>query len=111
MNRIQFFVVTALSAVVAVLLFVQLALAYRNSDTETTVRAKLQAKLSEEQQLVAQGNVSQNGIKQMVTRIYNDSQRTGDPKLKDLLAREQFTVTQQGGQPETPVTPPSTATH
>ncbi len=102
MNRIQFFVLTGLSAIVVLLLIGQIALAYKISDAQTQLQLA--------QQLVAQGNVSQNGLKQLVSRIYTDGQRTGDTKLKDILARQQINVTPQGPQTETPAAPSSTST-
>jgi hypothetical protein len=43
-------------------------------------------------------------------RIYQDSQRTADPGLKDLLARQQITYNPPTtNATETPATPPATA--
>ncbi len=63
-------------------------------------------KLNVVQQVIAQGQVAQTGLKQVAIRIYQDSQRTSDAGLKDLLAREQITYKPTAGTgSETPATP------
>jgi len=83
MNRIQFFVLTGLSSLLFLLLVGHIALSIQVGKGQNNWAAA--------QQLVNRGNVAQNGLKQLAVRIFQDSQRTGDQGLKDLLAREQIT--------------------
>jgi hypothetical protein len=102
MNRIQFFVLTGLSSVVALLLVGQIALSFSVGRAQNT--------WTQDQSAVQQGNVFQNDLKQLAVRIYSDSSRSSDQGLKDLLARQQITYAPQGAGTgtETPATP---ATH
>jgi hypothetical protein len=83
MNRIQFFVLTGLSSLVAVLLVGHIFLT-RQCNYE-------QNRLAQAQQVINQGQSFQGNLKQLAVRIYQDSQKTGDQGLKDLLARQQIT--------------------
>jgi hypothetical protein len=100
MNRIQFFVLTGLSSLLALLVLGHIAL--------SVAVGRGQANWSAAQQAVQQGNVFQNDLKQLAVRIYTDSNRTADPGLKDLLAREQITYTPSTNSTETPAAPAPT---
>ncbi len=104
MNRIQFYILTGLSSLLALLLVGQIALSVAVGSS--------QARWTAAQEAVQQGNVFQNDLKQLAIRIYTDSNRTSDPALKDLLAREQITYTPAStNSTETPAAPASTPTH
>ena len=103
MNRIQFFVLTGLSSLLALLAIGHILL--------TVAVGRGQANWAAAQQVVQQGNVFQSDLKQLAIRIYSDSNRTADPGLKDLLARQQITYTPGTNSTETPAAPSSTSTH
>ena len=103
MNRIQFFVLTGLSSVLALLLFGQIALSFSVGHAQND--------WSRVQATVQQGNVLQGDLKQLAVRIYSDSTRTNDQGLKDLLARQQITYAPQTNGTETPAAPSATPTH
>ncbi len=68
--------------------------------------------LNQDQQRVNQAQVFQGNLKQLAVRIFQDSQKSGDQGLKDLLARQQITYTpgpQTNNAPDT--TTPPTSTH
>jgi hypothetical protein len=97
MNRIQFFVLTGLSSLLTLLVIGNMAL--------SVAVGRGQAKWAAAQQAVQQGNVFQGDLKQLAVRIYTDSNRSADPGLKDLLAREQITYTPTTNSTETPAAP------
>ena len=102
MNRIQCFVLTGLSSLVVLFLLGQILLA-RQAGYE-------QARLNQAQQIVNQGQAFQGNLKQLAVRIYQDSQKTQDPGLKDLLDRQQIKYTpgpENAAAPEAPA-PPTT---
>jgi hypothetical protein len=103
MNRLQFFILTGLSIVLVLLLLAHIALALSVG--------RGQANWAAAQQLATRGNVAQNGLKQLAMRIIQDSQRTADPGLKDLLARNQITYNPPTNSTETPAAPPSPSSH
>ncbi|MEI9999898.1 MAG: hypothetical protein WDO13_12460 [Verrucomicrobiota bacterium] len=72
---------------------------------------KAQNQVSLAQSAINQGNVFGNDLKQLAVRIFQDSQRTGDPGLKDLLARQQITYTPSTNATEAPATPSAGTTH
>jgi hypothetical protein len=82
MNRIQFFVLTGLSSLVVVLLVGHIFLV-RQTNFE-------QNRLAQAQQVINQGQAFQGNLKQLAVRIFQDSQKTGDQGLKDLLTRQQI---------------------
>jgi len=82
MNRIQFFVLTGLSSLVVVLLIGHIFLV-RQTNFE-------QNRLAQAQQVINQGQAFQGNLKQLAVRIFQDSQKTGDQGLKDLLVRQQI---------------------
>jgi len=97
MNRIQFFVLTGLASVLALLLIGQIALSYSVGHA--------QGQWTQDQQAVQQGSIFQNDLKQLAVRVYSDSTRSNDPGLKDLLARQQITYTPSTNATETPAAP------
>lgn len=98
MNRFQFFTVTGLSTVFALLVIGHIALSLQVQHG--------QANWSAAQQVVQQGNIFQTDLRQLAARILSDSQHSADPGLKDLVAREQITYTPNNtNATETPATP------
>jgi hypothetical protein len=99
MNRIQFFVLTGLSIVVTLLLLTHIGLAYEVN--------KVQAQVARDQQDLNLGSAAKTETNQIAARIWQDSQRTNDPGLKDLLARQQITYQPPAGTnaTETPAAP------
>jgi hypothetical protein len=106
MNRIQFFVLTGLSSLVVLLLIGQIFLA-RQAGYE-------QNRLQAAQQVITQGQAFQSNLKQLAVRIFQDSQKTQDQGLKDLLTRQQisYTPNAETNSTENPMAPtPAPATH
>jgi len=106
MNRIQFFILTGLSSLIALLLIGHIFL-QRQATYE-------QALYSQAQQAVSVGQASQAMMKQLALRIFQDSQKTQDQALKDLLTRQQITYTpgsQSTNATDLPVAPTSPSTH
>jgi hypothetical protein len=106
MNRIQFFILTGLSSLIALLLIGHIFLV-RQSNYE-------QALFGQAQQIVNQGQASQAMIKQLALRIFQDSQKTQDQGLKDLLTRQQITYTpspDSTNSTDSPVLPTPSPTH
>jgi competence protein ComGC len=104
MNRIQFFVLTGLSSLIVLLLIGHIFLV-RQTNFE-------QNRLAAAQQVINQGQAFQGNLKQLAVRIFQDSQKTQDPGLKDLLTRQQITYTaptESTNSTESPASPtPST---
>jgi len=111
MNRIQFFILTGLSSLVVLLLVGDIFLV-----RETNFQ---QNRSAYAQQIVNQGQTFQGNLKQLATRIFQDSQKNGgDQGLKDLLARQQITWTPspeganvEGPAPANTPAPAAPATH
>jgi len=105
MNRIQFFVLTGLSSLVVLLLIGHIFLV-RQTNFE-------QNRLAQAQQVINQGQAFQGNLKQLAVRIFQDSQKTGDQGLKDLLTRQQISYNPSAAGadsvPTTPSTTPSSA--
>ena len=108
MNRIQFFILTGLSSLVVLLLIGHILLV-RQTNFE-------QNRLAAAQQVINQAQAFQGNLKQLAVRIYQDSQKTQDPGLKELLDRQQIkytpategtNATESPASP-TPSTPPAT---
>jgi hypothetical protein len=81
----------------------------RQADFEANV-------FNQARQAISQGQASQTLVKQLAVRIYQDSQKTQDPGLKELLIRQQITTTPKAedtNATESPAPPasPSTSTH
>lgn len=85
MNRIQFFILTSLSGLVALLLVLNIFLV-RSTNFE-------QNRLAAAQQVVTQGQAFEGNLKQLAIRIFQDSQKTQDPGLKEILDRQQIKFT------------------
>jgi hypothetical protein len=108
MNRIQFFILTGLSSLVLLLLIGHIFLV-RQTNFE-------QNRLAAAQQAINQGQVFQGNLKQLAVRIFQDSQKTQDQGLKDLLARQQITYNpapegEQSVPSTSPTSPTSATTH
>jgi len=103
MNRIQFFVLTGLSSLIVLLLVGHIFLT-RQSNFE-------QNRLAAAQQAINQGQAFQGNLKQLALRIVQDSQKTGDQGLKDLLTRQQisFNPTPETNSTDSIAPAPSTA--
>ena len=97
MNRIQFFVLTGLSSLVLLLLVGNLFLA-----RETGIA---QGQLAAAQQNINQGQAFATNWKQLATRIAQDSQKTQDQGLKDILTRQQITINQNTNATDSPAAP------
>jgi len=82
MNRIQYFVLTGLSSLVVLLLIGHIFLV-RQTNFE-------QNRLAAAQQVINQAQAFQGNLKQLAVRIFQDSQKTQDPALKELLDRNQI---------------------
>jgi hypothetical protein len=106
MNRIQFFILIGLSSLILLLLVGHILLT-RQQNFE-------QNRLAAAQQVISQGQVFQGDLKQLAIRIFQDSQKTQDPGLKDLLGRQQISYTPapaNGSAGATPSSAPTTSTH
>jgi hypothetical protein len=102
MNRIQFFVLIGMSSLVVLLLVGHIFLV-RQTNFE-------QNRLAAAQQAINQGQTFQGNLKQLAVRIFQDSQKTGDDGLKQLLVRQQITYNAAAeGSPEQSVPPSTTA--
>jgi hypothetical protein len=106
MNRIQFFVLTGMSSLVVLLLIGHIFLTRQNNFEQNRLAAA--------QQAINQGQAFQANLKQLAVRIYQDSQKTQDQGLKDLLTRQQITYNPapegtNGAEPSVP--PASASTH
>ena len=89
MNRIQFFILTGLSSLVVLLLI---------GDIFLTKQAGFEANLfNQDRQMITLGQASQTMMKQLALRIYQDSQKSQDPGLKELLVRQQISATPKAG--------------
>ena len=105
MNRIQFFVLTGLSSLILVLLVGHVFLV-RQTNFE-------QIRLAQAQQVINQGQTFQGNLKQLAVRISQDSQKTGDQGLKDLLTRQQisYNPAPEGPNGAEPSVPPASSTN
>jgi len=85
MNRTYFWILTCMGSLIALLLILQIIFVrMTNYD---------QALLLERQQFINQGEQSEVHLRQLAARIYQVSQQTQDQGLKDLLVRQQITIT------------------
>jgi len=104
MNRIQFFVLTGLSSLIALLLIGHIFLV-RQTNFE-------QNRLAQAQQILTQAQTFQGNLQQLAVRIYTDAQKTQDAGLKAILDRNQIKYTPgpdaTSTEPPAPTTPPPT---
>src|ERR1700679_2547412 len=101
MNRIQFFVITGLASLLLLLLIGNVALTYSVSSAQSNA--------VREQQTIQEAGTFRGYLQELAGRIWQDSQRTADPGLKDLLARQQITYTPPTtNSTETPASPSAT---
>jgi hypothetical protein len=103
MNRIQFFVLTGLASLVLLLLVGHIFLV-RQANFE-------QNRLAQAQQIVNQAQSFQGNLKQLAVRIFQDSQKTQDPGLKELLERQQIKYTPSSETNETALPAAPSSTH
>src|SRR5476649_2732555 len=106
MNRIQFFVLTGLSSLVVLLLLGNILLIRQNNFEQN--------RLAQAQQIVNQGQSLQGNLKQLALRIYQDSQKTQDAGLKELLDRQQIKINAGPQTPppaDSPAPSPAPSTH
>ncbi|MCE0482788.1 MAG: hypothetical protein LV479_00955 [Methylacidiphilales bacterium] len=101
MTRLQFWILTGLSGLVVLLLIAQIIL----------VRAAnyQQIRATEAQQVITAGQASQSMVRQLAVRIYEEAQKTQDPGLKDLVARQQIKYTPPANSSTDPTAPASAA--
>jgi len=104
MNRIHFFVLTGLCSLVLLLLISNIFLAR-------------QVGYLQQQTAVAQSDINQaqgfqNNLRQLALRIYQDSNKTQDAGLKEIVTRQQITFTPaQAGATNGTDAPASPTTH
>jgi hypothetical protein len=106
MNRIQFYVLTGLSVLLALLIIVDIVMAHKTSGEA--------AELSQAQQICSQGQQVAQNLRALLNRIQFDLGKTGDQGIKDLLARQQISFkTNDGANTNSTQNPsaPSGATH
>lgn len=89
MNRIQFYVVIGLSALLFLLVLTDILLAHKVSYQ--------QAQLTQAQQIVTQGQGITQNLRALLNRLASDVQKTGDQGIKDLLARQQISIKPNDG--------------
>jgi hypothetical protein len=106
MNRIQFWILVAASALVLITGTLQLVFSKQAQGAQSRIVAA--------QQVVERGNVCATRLRQLATRIYQVSQQQHDQELTDLLARHDihFNVTPSSSsttapQTSTPATSPT----
>jgi hypothetical protein len=98
MNRIQFFILTGLSSLIVLLLLGQVFLVYSLGSA--------QSKVNGAQAYVNQAIQFRNNRDALAQRIYNDSLKSNDAGLKDLVNRQHITPAQPAtNSTETPATP------
>ncbi len=84
MTRTQFLVLTSLSALVAALFLLQIAI-MRLAQGD-------QSRLLQARAVISQGQACDQRMRQLATRVYQVAQQTQDPGLKDLLTRQQIVI-------------------
>jgi len=85
MNRTYFWILTSLSSLITLLLLLQILLVCMAKNDEV--------RLAQRQQFVNLGQQSEVHLRQLAGRIYQVSQQTQDPALKELLTRQQISIT------------------
>ncbi len=84
MNRIQFFILTGISAIVLILMAANIYLSHRTINVQTAAY--------QTQQNVTTGERFRNVLTTVVQRINAQIQKTNDQALKDLLARQKIST-------------------
>jgi hypothetical protein len=84
MNRIEFWILIVLSALVAVFLGVQAIYAKLSQHSQLEVIAA--------QQTIQEGQASETRRRQLAVRIYQVAQQNQDQTLRDLLTRQGITI-------------------
>jgi hypothetical protein len=85
MNRTHFSILTGLSSLIAILLVLQIIFVHLIKQD--------QIRLAQRQQIVTEGQAYDLHARQVATRIYQVSQQAQDQGLKDLMIRQQISVT------------------
>lgn len=104
MSQIQHLILTILSILVVVLLAAQVLLVHQATIEQT--------RLTLAQQNISLGQGSKNMVNQLAARLYEESQKSPDPALKELLIRQQIKYnppTDGAGSSSAPT--PAPATH
>jgi hypothetical protein len=94
MNRLQFIIVTSLSGVIALCIFVQIILVRMSATDELNVQ-KAQATLQ-------QGQLCYTRLQQIAGRVAQLAQSQNDQVLKDLLTRQNITIKPPGSDGSAP---------
>jgi len=108
MNRIQFIIVTILSGVVALCIFLQIIFVRLSAADETRLRQIGEA--------LQEGQSDFDHLQQIATRVAQLAQQQNDDQLKDLLVRQNIQIKDNGpgatgaGAAAAPSTPESTTT-
>jgi hypothetical protein len=84
MNRLQFIIVTSLSAVIALCIFLQIILVRISATDDQRAR--------EAQASIQQGQLCLNRLQQIAGRIAQVAQQQDDQALKDLLTRQNIQI-------------------
>ncbi len=102
MNRIQFWALTGACGLVFILVVAHIILVRQFNEA--------QAQVAMAQQRVNQGQAAQSMMKQLAVRIYQDSEKNHDQKLKDLLKRQSISYN-AGSDTNSTDTPAAPTTH
>lgn len=100
MTRLQFIIVTSLSAVIALCIFTQIILVRVSANDDQRARVA--------QASVQQGQLCFNRLQQIAQRIAQVAQQQNDQQLKDLLTRQHIEVKSGASTPAATTTPAST---
>ncbi len=91
----------SLSSLIALLLLLQIVF--------VRITSADQVQLLKRQQLISQGQQSDRSVRELAARIYQLSQQTNDTALKDLLTRQQITITPPSDASTNAASAPATA--
>ena len=108
MNRTQFIIVTTLSAVIALCIFLQIIF--------SRISAADEIRLGNTENALKQGQLCFTRLQQVAGRVAQVAQQQNDQALKDLLVRQNIQIkapattgtTPAADTPETPAAAPST---
>jgi hypothetical protein len=95
MTRLQFWILTVTSSVAGLLLLGQIAVSQMARSTNRELQGM--------EILIQQGEESNKLWQQIAVRTYQASQQ--DPTLKEVLSRQQITVSPKAAKPAPPTTP------
>ncbi len=100
MNRIQFIIVTILSGVVALCIFLQIIFVRLSAADETRLRQIGEA--------LQEGQSDFDHLQQIATRVAQLAQQQNDDQLKDLLVRQNIQIKDNATAGAAAATAPST---